>query len=68
MKTKKIEPNAVQMENHHTGDDDVTRLSVRLTDKTEQMIEELQEMMQIPVSSIVRFAITKLYKDMEEKL
>ena len=67
MKNEKIGDVNLPKENHHNGDEDVSRLSVRLTDKTEQMVKELQEMMQIPISSIVRFAITKLYKEMEEK-
>lgn len=59
-----------QLCNLHTEDSEkLKKVSVQLTPKTEKMLKQIQDITQMPISSILRYSVTIFYRKlMEEKL
>ena len=58
------------LRNLHTEDQNkMKKVSVQLTPKTEEMLKEIKDITQMPISSILRYSVTIFYRQlMEEKL
>ncbi|WP_405323317.1 hypothetical protein [Methanobrevibacter sp.] len=59
-----------QLCNLHTEDQNKMRkVSVQLTPKTEEMLKEIKDITQMPISSILRYSVTIFYRQlMEERI
>ena len=54
---------------HNEDEEKLKKVSVQLTPKTEEMLNEIKDITQMPISSILRYSVTIFYRKlMEERL
>lgn len=53
---------------HNEDEERLKKVSVQLTPKTEEMLNEIKDLTQMPISSILRYSVTIFYRQLMEEI